>query len=169
MSTLKPSPPASPTTMAFYAWLERPPSPLPIPVPLTPRQFFPLPISPNFFNYTILAPNSTPSSPAKSELSSPPSSHNGSPSSIPVPLTPRQLFPLPISPISFNTILSPDSTPPSPSSPIITKKSTAARAVLSPIKEYSDQHQEPPEVDVLLRLYEAQNAPEHVLRNLRKI
>ena len=65
MSTLKPSPPASPTTMAFYAWLERPPSPLPIPVPLTPRQFFPLPISPNFFNYTILAPNSTPSSPAK--------------------------------------------------------------------------------------------------------
>ena len=117
MSILKPSPPASPTTMAFYAWLERPPSPLPIPVPLTPRQ----------------------------------------------------LFPLPISPISFNTILSPDSTPPSPSSPIITKKSTAARAVLSPIKEYSDQHQEPPEVDVLLRLYEAQNAPEHVLRNLRKI
>ena len=108
MSTLKPSPPASPTTMAFYAWLERPPpSPLPIPVPLTPRQFFTLPISPNSFNYTILAPNSTPS-PAKSKISSPPSSHNGSPSSISVPLNPRQLFPLPISPISFNTIISPD-------------------------------------------------------------
>ena len=116
MSTLTPSPPSSPTTIAFFAWLNCPPSSVPKPVPLTSRQFFPSPTPPNSFNHIIL---------------------------------------------------SPDSTPPSPSSTRVTETSTPP---LSPIKEVPEDEQEPPEVDVLIRLYENQpNCPEHVLRNLRKI
>ena len=117
-AAIHPSSPDSPTTVALWAFLNRPPSPLPIPVPLTSRQFFPLPISPDSSKYIILSPDSTPSSPIMSEISSP----NASPSPIPFPLISRQFFPSSNFPNSFHhIILSPDSTPPSPSSPRNTK------------------------------------------------
>ena len=117
------------------------------------------PFSPDSSKYIILIPDSTPSSPTMSEISSP----NASPSPIPFPLISRQFFPSPNSPNSFHyIILSPDSTPPSPSSPRSTKTPPPP---LSPIREVLEDD-EPPDVDVLIRMYEAlPNCPEHILIN----